>query len=122
MLKCFICHFYFDSIKWLKRLGKEKVALESYGNDVISVGQNKYQFMQSEPVAKLSLDQYQAELKIPSPQISDAGMYICFVSDSSQANAWSYKSVVLKINPTSDEKGKLYSMDIDNFLYFIPLS
>ena len=71
--------------------------------------------MQSEPVAKLSLDQYQAELKILSPQISDAGMYICFVSDSSQANAWSYKSVVLKINPTSDEKGKLNRVDINNF-------
>ena len=68
--------------------------------------------MQSEPVAKLSLDQYQAELKIPSPQISDAGMYICFVSDSSQANAWSYKSVVLKINPTSEERSKLDRMKV----------
>ena len=111
-----IYHFCYDSIKWLKRLGKGKVAIESYGNDVISVGQNKYQFMQSEPVAKLSLDQYQAELKIPSPQISDAGMYICFVSDSSQANAWSYKSVVLKINPTSGEKGKIDCMNVTNWL------
>ena len=91
---------------------------------MISVGPNKYQFMQSELVAKLSLDQYQAELKIPSPQISDAGMYICFVSDSSQANAWSYKSVVLKINPSSDKNGKQHrdihktNQDIDLIILY----
>ena len=62
--------------------------------------------MQSEPVSKLSRDEYQAELKISSPQLGDAGMYICFVSDSSQANAWSYKSVVLHINSSYDKSGK----------------
>ena len=64
--------------------------------------------MQSEPVAKLSRDEYQAELKISSPQIRDAGMYICFVSDSSQANAWSYKSVVLHINSSYDKNGRYF--------------
>ena len=89
------------------------MAYDSHGNNVISVGQHRYQFMESEPVAKLSLDQYQAELNFRSTQISDAGMYICFVSDSSQTNAWSYKSVVLKIDQSydnrlsSDKKGEL---------------
>ena len=76
---------------------------------MISVGPNRYQFMHSEHVAKLSIDEYQAELKIPSPRASDAGMYICFVSDSSQTNAWSYKSVVLKIDsshPSSNGQAK----------------
>ena len=62
------------------------------------MGPNRYQFMHHEHVAKLSLDEYQAELRILSPRADDAGMYICFVSDSSQTNAWSYKSIVLKID------------------------
>ena len=86
------------SIKWLKKLENNKLGFDTYSKDVISVGPNRYQFMYSENVAKINMDEYQAELKIPSARADDAGMYICFVSDSSQTNAWSYKSIILNID------------------------
>ena len=73
------------------------MSFETYSKDVITVGPNRYQFMYSGNVAKLNMDEYQAELKISAPTAADAGMYICFVSDSSQTNAWSYKSIVLNV-------------------------
>ena len=95
----------------MKKLRKNESGFETYGHDVISVGPNRYQFMHHEAVVKLGIDEYQAELEISSIRVDDAGMYICFVSDSSQTNAWSYKSVVLNIDSSSlllnrQEKGK----------------
>ena len=70
------------------------------------MGPNRYQFLDHEHVAKLSIDEYQAELQIKASRVDDAGMYICFVSDSSnQMNSWSYKSVLLKIVPSDLTKG-----------------
>ena len=96
-----------SSIKWLKRLRNDELGKGVYdGYNVINVGPNRYQFLDHERVAKLSLDEYQAELQIKSSRVDDAGMYICFVSDSSnQMNSWSYKSVLLKIVPSDLTKG-----------------
>ena len=50
-------------------------------------------------VVKLGIDQYLNNLELPSVELDDAGMYICFVSDSGLTSAWSYKSVVLEVVP-----------------------
>ena len=96
-----------SSIKWLKRLRNDELGKGAYdGYNVINVGPNRYQFLDHERVAKLSIDEYQAELQIKASRVDDAGMYICFVSDSSnQMNSWSYKSVLLKIVPSDLAKG-----------------
>ena len=96
-----------SSIKWLKRLRNDELGKGAYdGYNVINVGPNRYQFLDHERVAKLSIDEYQAELQIKASRVDDAGMYICFVSDSSnQMNSWSYKSVLLKIVPSDLTKG-----------------
>ena len=51
-------------------------------------------------VVKLGIDQYLNNLELPSVALDDAGMYICFVSDSGLTSAWSYKSVVLEVVPS----------------------
>merc|ERR1719189_3092094 len=69
------------SIKWLKRLRNDELGKGAYdGYNVINVGPNRYQFLDHERVAKLSIDEYQAELQIKASRVDDAGMYICFVS------------------------------------------
>ena len=103
-------HFEFipsSSIKWLKRLRNDELGKgASDGYNVINVGPNRYQFLDHERVAKLSIDEYQAELQIKASRVDDAGMYICFVSDSSNhMNSWTYKSVLLKIVPSDLAKG-----------------
>ena len=92
-------------------LREHEVGFKTYDQSVISVGPNRYRFMPHNQVVKLGTDQYQNNLKLPSVRLDDAGMYICFVSDSSLTSAWTYKSVILKVSPSSfslprQEKGK----------------
>lgn len=92
-------------------LREHEVGFKTYDQSVISVGPNRYRFMPHNQVVKLGTDQYQNNLKLPSVKLDDAGMYICFVSDSSLTSAWTYKSVILKVTPLSlslprQEKGK----------------
>ena len=92
-LKCHIESHVPPHIKWLKRLESGDLNSESS----IKVGKERYRILKTNREVAMGRDEYLSKLVIPNVQVSDSGMYICFVTNSG-FGALTYKSMNLIVH------------------------
>ena len=98
---CFLLQI--PHIKWLKKVEAEADVSKSSSSayHTLSMGSERYRVLDSGGPDVLTSDgQYLNRLVIPRAGRGDAGMYICFVTNSG-FGALTYKSARLRVSPRS---------------------
>lgn len=104
-LQCRVKSIAPPHIKWLKKLEPNDASAET----TLRVGHERYRILETNQDESLGNDEYLNMLVIPQATEADAGLYICFVTNSG-FGALTYKSMTLRVeerpvvsnNPTSN--------------------
>jgi len=104
-LECVVRSSSMPNIKWLKKIEYETTdsgtAVGKYP-DIIDVGNEKFVVIQKsssdDVVSTMQPGEYVNELEIPRAEVSDSGMYYCFVTN---AFGFKYKNAYLEVVPVN---------------------
>ena len=92
-LQCKVKSLAPPHIKWLKKMEPH----EATADNTLKVGADRYRILNSEQDISVGNDEYLNKLVIEHTQLSDAGLYICFVTNSG-FGALTYKSMTLQVH------------------------
>lgn len=93
-LQCKVKSLAPPHIKWLKRLDKHELSVET--EKVLKVGPERYLELEAEQDIVTGIGEYLNKLVIKEASVEDSGMYICFVTNSG-FGAFTYKSMHLTV-------------------------
>ena len=121
-LRCRVKSVSQPHIKWLKKLDEVDLANDEAGNlldeiqrrKVVNIytlnnGNEKYRVLDTRPDVKTANGEFLNELEIPEAEVTDSGMYICFVTNSG-FGALTYKAAFLRVLP----RALLHNNNINN--------
>jgi hypothetical protein len=91
-LQCRVKSLAPPHIKWLKRLE----STDTSGADTLNVGHERYRILDADQDVSTGNDEYLNKLVLEDVRESDAGMYICFVTNSG-FGALTYRSMNLRV-------------------------
>lgn len=91
-LQCRIKSLAPPHIKWLKKMEP----YEEITENTLNVGPDRYKILRSNSDVSVSNDEYLNKLVIERATLQDAGLYICFVTNSGFGDM-TYKSMVLRV-------------------------
>ena len=81
-------------IKWLKKMD----AHEESSQNTLKVGADRYRILRADGDVSVGNDEYLNKLIIDQAILEDAGLYICFVTNSG-FGALTYKAMTLRVEP-----------------------
>ena len=91
-LQCRVKSIAPPHIKWLKKMEPHEDSTEN----TLNVGADRYRILHSNSDVSVSNDHYLNKLIIEEAALQDAGLYICFVTNSGYG-ALTYKSMTLRV-------------------------